>query len=49
MSRQELIAKVAEDTGWSKAAAAAAVKRMIAGITQSLKKDDSITVAGLVR
>ncbi len=46
MNKQELIAKIAKDTGSSKAGAAAAVDSMIEGITKSLKKGDSITFAG---
>ena len=38
MSRQELIAKIAKETGSSKAAAAAAVESLIDGITRSLKQ-----------
>ena len=40
MNKQELIAKVARDTGSSKAHAAAAVDSLIDGITRSLKKGD---------
>ena len=46
MNKRELIAKIAKDTGSSKAGAAAAVDSMIEGITKSLKKGDSITFAG---
>jgi len=46
MNKQELIAKIAKDTGTSKAGAAAAVESMIDGITKSLKKGDSITFVG---
>jgi len=46
MNKQELIAKVAKDTGSSKAGAAVAVESMIEGITKSLKKGDSITFVG---
>jgi DNA-binding protein HU-beta len=46
MNKQELIAKIAKDTGSSKAGAAAAVESMIDGITRSLKKGDSITFVG---
>ena len=47
MNKQELVAKIAKDTGSSKAGAAAAVDSMIEGITTSLKKGDSIVFAGL--
>jgi DNA-binding protein HU-beta len=46
MNKQDLIAKIAKDTGSSKAGAAAAVDSMIDGITKSLKKGDSITFVG---
>ena len=46
MNKQELIAKIAKDTGSSKAGAAAAVDSMIDSITKSLKKGDSITFVG---
>jgi len=46
MNKQELITKIAKDTGSSKAGAAAAVESMIDGITKSLKKGDSITFVG---
>ena len=46
MNKQELIAKIAHDTGSSKAGAAAAVESLIDGITKSLKKGDSITFVG---
>jgi DNA-binding protein HU-beta len=46
MNKQELIGKIAKDTGSSKAGAAAAVESLIDGITKSLKKGDSITFVG---
>ena len=46
MNKQELIAKIAKDTGSSKAGAAAAVESMLEGITRSLKKGDAITFVG---
>jgi len=46
MNKQALIAKIAEDTGSSKSGAAAAVESLIAGITRSLKKGESITFVG---
>jgi DNA-binding protein HU-beta len=46
MNKQELIAKIAKDTGSSKAGAAAAVDSLIDGITKSLKKGDTITFVG---
>jgi DNA-binding protein HU-beta len=46
MNKQELIAKIAKDTGASKVSAAAAVDSLIDGITKSLKKGESITFVG---
>jgi len=46
MNKQDLIARIAKDTGSSKAGAAAAVDSLIAGITASLKRGDSITFVG---
>ena len=46
MTKQELITKIAKDTGSSKAGAAAALDSMIDGITRSLKKGDTITFVG---
>ena len=46
MNKQDLIGKIAKDTGQSKTAAAAAVDSLIDGITQALKKGDSITFVG---
>lgn len=46
MNKQDLIAKVAKETGSSKAGAAAAVESILDGITKSLRKGDSITFVG---
>jgi len=46
MNKQELIAKIAKDTGSSKSGAAAAVASLLAGITKSLKKGDPVTFVG---
>lgn len=46
MNKQDLLAKVAKDTGLSKAAAAGAIESAIDGITKALKKGDSITFVG---
>lgn len=46
MNKQELIAKIAKDTGSSKTGAAAAVESLLDGITRSLKKGDAITFVG---
>ena len=46
MNKQELITKIAKDTGSSKAGAAAAVDSLFDGITKSLKKGAAVTFVG---
>jgi nucleoid DNA-binding protein len=46
MNKQELIAKVAKDSGISKSTAANAIDSFFEGITRSLKKGDPITFVG---
>jgi DNA-binding protein HU-beta len=46
MNKQELISKVASDTGLTKSGAAAAVDSFIEGIVKTLKKGQSITFVG---
>ncbi len=46
MNKQELITKVARDTGGSKNMAAQAVQSVIESITRALKKGDSVTFVG---
>jgi DNA-binding protein HU-beta len=46
MNKQDLIAKIAQDTGMSKTNAAAAVESFFEGITKSLKKGQPITFVG---
>ena len=46
MNKQELIAKIAKDTGVTKTSAAAALESVLDGITKSLKKGDPITFVG---
>lgn len=46
MTKQELIDKIARDTGSSKAGAAAALDSMIDGITRSLRRGDPVTFVG---
>ena len=46
MNKQELIAKVAKDTGGTKSQAAQALESVIDGITKALKKGDSVTFVG---
>jgi nucleoid DNA-binding protein len=46
MNKQELIAKVAKDTGGTKTMAQHAIESMIDGITRALKKGDSVTFVG---
>jgi DNA-binding protein HU-beta len=46
MNKQDLIAKIANDTGGTKTEAAAAVESLLDGITRALKKGDPITFVG---
>ena len=46
MNKQDLIAKIAQDTGMTKATAAAAVDSFFASVTTTLKKGQPITFVG---
>ena len=46
MNKQDIIAKVAKDTGLKKASAAAVVDSIIDGITKSLKQGDHVSFVG---
>jgi DNA-binding protein HU-beta len=46
MNKQDIVAKIAKDTGMKKMHAAAAVDSLIDGITRSLKKGDSVSFVG---
>ena len=46
MNKQDLISKIAQDTGITKTNAAEAVDSFIEGITKSLKKGQPITFVG---
>jgi len=46
MNKQDIVAKIADDTGITKVSAAAAVDSLIQGITRSLKKGDSVSFVG---
>ena len=46
MNKQDLIAKIAQETGATKASAAASLDSMLDGITRALKKGDAITFVG---
>jgi nucleoid DNA-binding protein len=46
VNKQELIEKIAKDTGATKVAAAAALESALDGIAKSLKKGDAITFVG---
>jgi DNA-binding protein HU-beta len=46
MNKQELISKIAQDTGITKSSAAAAVESFFEGVTKSLKKGQPITFIG---
>lgn len=46
MNKQDIVAKIAKDTGMPKTSAAAAVESLIDGITRSLKKGDPVSFVG---
>ena len=46
MNKQDIITKVAKDTGLKKASAAAVVDSIIDGITKSLKQGDQVSFVG---
>jgi DNA-binding protein HU-beta len=46
MNKQEIIAKIAKDTGSTKTVAAQAIDSLIEGITKALKKGDTVTFVG---
>ncbi len=46
MNKQEIIAKIAKDTGMTKTKAVAAVDVLIESITRALKKGDSVSFVG---
>ena len=46
MNKQEVVAKIAKDTGITKTAAAGAIESLIDGITRSLKKGNSVSFVG---
>jgi len=46
MTKAEIVDKIVQDTGITKAAAEGSLKSIIASITKSLKKGDSVTLVG---
>ncbi len=46
MNKQDVVSKIAKDTGITKTAASAALESVIDGITRSLKKGDSVSFVG---
>lgn len=46
MNKQDLIARIAKDTGVSKASASRMVAAALAAITRSLKKGEAVTLVG---
>ena len=46
MNKQDVVAKIAKDTGMTKTAASAAIESLIDGVTRSLKKGDSVSFVG---
>ena len=46
MNKQDVVAKIAKDTGITKTSAAAVIESIIDGITRSLKKGDPVSFVG---
>jgi nucleoid DNA-binding protein len=46
MNKQDIVTKIAKDTGLTKTSAAAAVDSLIESITRSLKKGDPVSFIG---
>lgn len=46
MNKQDIVDKIAKDTGMTKTIAAAAVESLIEGITKSLKKGNPVSFVG---
>ena len=46
MNKQDLVARIAQETGATKSSAAAAVDSLLEGITRGLKKGEAITFVG---
>ena len=46
MNKQELVIKIAKDTGLTKTAAAGAIDSLIQTITKALKKGDTVSFVG---
>ena len=46
MNKQDIVVKIAKDTGITKTSAAGAVDSIIESITKSLKKGDSVSFVG---
>lgn len=46
MNKQEVVARIAKDTGMTKSAAAAAIDSLLDSITRSLKKGDAVSFVG---
>ena len=46
MTRSELVLRMADAAGWSRAATERAMRAMLSGITTSLKRGDTVTLVG---
>ncbi|MBI3637194.1 MAG: HU family DNA-binding protein [Candidatus Rokubacteria bacterium] len=46
MNRTDLVARMAQSTGWPKAGSERALRAMLAAIRGSLKRGDSVTLVG---
>ena len=46
MTRSDLVLRMADAAGWSRAATGRALRDMLSGITRSLKRGDTVTLVG---
>ena len=46
MTRSEIVLRMADAAGWSRAATERAMRAMLSGITTSLKRGDTVTLVG---
>lgn len=46
MNKQELVARIAKDTGLTKVAATAVLESCLEAVTKALKKGDAVTLVG---
>lgn len=46
MTRAQLVTRIAEATGWPRAAADRALRAMLGGVRQALKRGETVTLVG---